>query len=156
MQYLWIKTLRKSAQSYFSLIEPRIVDFKKHSINLKSQINNKVENSAFDDMINESKKKLETFESNLSFLRSGIDKLQLKHPDLMTGNDVRSNDSPGYDLEIPNHSISSQISKCANDQFERANHVIVLNLKERVNKIEDDKLVESLIRFIFGHSTTFK
>ena len=148
--------MRKSAQSYFSLIEPRIVDFKKHSINLKSQINNKVENSAFDDMINESKKKLETFESNLSFLRSGIDKLQLKHPDLMTGNDVRSNDSPGYDLEIPNHSISSQISKCANDQFERANHVIVLNLKERVNKIEDDKLVESLIRFIFGHSTTFK
>ena len=64
MQYLWIKTLRKS-KSYFSLLEPRTVDFEKHSINLKCQINNKVDNSGFDDMINESKKKLETFESNL-------------------------------------------------------------------------------------------
>ena len=38
--------------------EPRTVDLEKHSINLKSQINNKVDNSVFDDMINESKKKL--------------------------------------------------------------------------------------------------
>ena len=148
--------MTKSAQSYFSLLEPRIVDFEKHSINLKSQINSKVENSVFDDMINESKKKLETFESNLSCLRSRIDNLQLKHPNLMTGDDVRNNDSPGYDLEIPNHSISSQILKCVNYRFERANHVIALNLKERVNQIEDDKLVESLILFITGHSTTFK
>ena len=48
--------LRKSASH--SLLEPRIVDLEKHSINLKSQINNKVDNSVFDDMINESKKKL--------------------------------------------------------------------------------------------------
>ena len=86
MQYLLIKTLKKSAshilvyQSYFSLqsyfiLEPRIVDFEKHRINLKSQINNKVDKSMFDDMINESKKKLETFKSNLSCLRSKIDNL---------------------------------------------------------------------------------
>ena len=60
----------------------------KHSINLKSQINNKVDNSVFDDMINESKKKFETFESNLSCLKSEIDNLQLKHPNPMTGDDV--------------------------------------------------------------------
>ena len=71
MQYLLIKTLKKSAshilvyQSYFSLqsyfiLEPRIVDLEKHSINLKSQINNKVDKSVF-DMINASKKKLGTF-----------------------------------------------------------------------------------------------
>ena len=35
----------------------RICTWKNHSINLKSQINNKVDNSVFDDMINESKKK---------------------------------------------------------------------------------------------------
>ena len=74
----------------------------------------------------------------------------------MTSDDVISNDSPGYDPEIPNLSISSQISKCVNDRFERANNVIVFNLKEHVNKVEDDKLVESLILFIIGHSTTFK
>ena len=43
-----------------------------------------------------------------------------------------------------------------NDRFERANNVIVFNLKEHVSKVEDDKLVESLILFIIGHSTTFK
>ena len=59
------KDTEEKQQSYFSLLEPRIVDFEKHSINLKCQINNKVDNSGFDDMINESKKKLETFESNL-------------------------------------------------------------------------------------------
>ena len=73
----------------------------------------------------------------------------------MTG-DVINNDSPGYDLEILNLSISSQISKCVNDRFEIANNVIVFNLKEHFNKVEDDKLVESLILFIIGHSTTFK
>ena len=128
----------------------------KNSIILKSQINNKVDNSVFDDMINESKKKLETFKSNLSCLRSEVDNLQLKHSNLMTSDDVISNDSPGYDPEIPNLSISSQVSKCVNGGFERANNVIVFNLKEQVNKIEDDKLVESLIIFIIGHSTTFK
>ena len=70
----------------------------------------------------------------------------------MTGDDVINNDSLGYDLEILNLSISSQISKCVND----VNDVIVFNLKEHVNKVEDDKLVESLILFITGHSTTFK
>ena len=50
----------------------------------------------------------------------------------------------------------SQISKSVNDCFERANNVIVFNLKEHVNKVEDDKLVESLILFIIGHSATFK
>ena len=49
----------------------------------------------------------------------------------MTGDDVISNDSPGYDPEIPNLSISSQISKCVNDRFERANNVIVFNLKKK-------------------------
>ena len=73
----------------------------------------------------------------------------------MTGDDVISNDSPGYDAETPNLSISSQISKCVNNHFERAN-VIVLNLKEHVNKVEDDKLVESFILFIICHGTTFK
>ena len=29
------------------------------------------------------------------------------------------------------------------------------NLKEHDNKVEDDKLVESLILFIIGHNTTF-
>ena len=58
----------------------------------------------------------------------------------MTGDDVINNDSLGYDLEILNLSISSQISKCVND----VNDVIVFNLKEHVNKVEDDKLVESL------------
>ena len=70
----------------------------------------------------------------------------------MTGDDVINNDSLGYDLEILNLSISSQISKCVND----VNDVIVFNLKEHVNKVEDDKLVERLILFIIGHSTTFK
>ena len=74
----------------------------------------------------------------------------------MTDDDVISSDSPGNDPEIPNFSISSQISKCVNDRFERANNVTVFNLKEHVNKVEDDKLVESLILFIIGHSTTFK
>ena len=74
----------------------------------------------------------------------------------MTGDDVTSNDSPGYHPEIPNLSISSQISICVNDRFERANNVIVFNLKEHANKVEDDKLVESLILFIIGHSATFK
>ena len=49
----------------------------------------------------------------------------------MTGDDVIGNDSPGYDPEIPNLSISSQISKCVNDRFERANNVIVFNLKKK-------------------------
>ena len=84
----------------------------------------------FDDMINESKNKLENFESNLSCLRSEIDNLQLKHSNPMTGDDVISDDSPGYDPEIPNLSISSQISKCVKYHFERANNVIVFNLKE--------------------------
>ena len=48
----------------------------------------------FDDMINESKKKLETFESNLC-LRSKIDNLQLIHPNPMAGDDVVNNDSTG-------------------------------------------------------------
>ena len=100
------KDIEEKFQSYFSLLEPRIVDLEKHSINLKSQINNKVDNSVFDNMINESKKKLETFESHSSCLRSEIDNLQLKHPDPMTGDDVISSDSPGYDPEIPNLSIS--------------------------------------------------
>ena len=52
------KDFEEKCQSYFSLLEPRIVDFEKQSINLKSQINNQVDNSVFDDMINESKKKL--------------------------------------------------------------------------------------------------
>ena len=39
-------------------------------------------------MINESQKKFETFESNLSCLKSEIDNLQLKHPNPMTGDDV--------------------------------------------------------------------
>ena len=150
------KDVEEKCQSYFSLLEPRIVDLEKHSINLKSQISNKVDNSVFDDMINESKKKLETFESNLSCLRSEIDNLQLKHPNPMTGDDVISNDSPCYDPKIPNLSVSSQISKCVNDRLERANNVIMFNLKEHVNKIEDDKLVEGLVLFIIGHSTTFK
>ena len=51
------KDIEEKCQSYFNLLEPRIVDLEKHSINLKSQINNKVDNSVFDDMINESKKK---------------------------------------------------------------------------------------------------
>ena len=63
----------------------------------------------------------------------------------MTGDDVINNDSLGYDLEILNLSISSQISKCVND----VNDVIVFNLKEHVNKVEDDKLVESLIVLFF-------
>ena len=56
-------------------------------------------------MITEKKKKNETFESNLSCLKSEIDNLQLKHLNPMTGDDVISNDSPGYDPEIPNLSI---------------------------------------------------
>ena len=128
----------------------------KNSINLKNQINNKVDNSVFDDMINESKKKLDTFESNLSCLRSRIDNLQLKHPNPITGDDVINNYSPGCDPDIPNLSISSQISKCVNDHFQRANNIIVFNLKEHNNKVKDDKLVESLILFIIGHNTTFK
>ena len=63
----------------------------------------------------------------------------------MTGDDVINNDSLGYDLEILNLSISSQISKCVND----VNVVILFNLKEHVNKVEDDKLVESLIVLFF-------
>ena len=43
----------------------------------------------------------------------------------MTGDDVINTDSPSDDPEIPNHSISSQISKCVNDCFERASNVIV-------------------------------
>ena len=93
-------------------------------------------------------------ESNLSSLRSEIDNLQLKHPNPITGDDVINNDSPGDDREIPNLSISSQISRCVNDRFERAN-VIVFNLKKHENKVEDDKLVESLILFIIGHNRTF-
>ena len=57
------KVIEKKFQSYFSLLEPGIFDLEKHSINLRSQINNKVDNRVFDDMINESKRKLETFES---------------------------------------------------------------------------------------------
>ena len=37
--------------------------------------------------------------------------------------------------------------------FERANNVIVFNLKEHINEVEDDTIVESLI-FIIGHNTT--
>ena len=128
----------------------------KNSINTKNQINNKVDNSVFDDMINESKKKLETFELDLSCLASEIDNLQLKHTSSMTGDDVINNDSPGYDPEIPKLSISSQISKFVNGRFERTNNVMVFNLKEHVDKVEDDKLVESLILFINGHNITFK
>ena len=117
----------------------------KHSINFKSQINNKVDNSVFEDTINKSKKNLETFQWNLSCLKSQIENLLLKHPNPMTGDDVINNDSLGYDLEILNLSISSQISKCVND----VNDVIVFNLKEHVNKVEDDKLVESLIVLFF-------
>ena len=74
----------------------------------------------------------------------------------MTGDYVKSDNSLDYDPKFPNLSISSQISKCVNDRFERANNIIVFNLNEHVNKVEDDKLVESLILFIIGHSTTFK
>ena len=95
-------------------------------------------------MINENKKKVETFESNLSCLRFDIDNLQLKHPNPMTGDDAINNNLPGYDPEIPKLSISSQISNCVNDLFQRA------------NKAEEDNLVESLILFIIGHITTFK
>ena len=134
------KDIEGKRQSYFSLLEPRIVDLKelifKKSINLKSQINKKVDNSVFDDMVNESKKKLETFESNLSCLRSEIDNLQLKDPNPMTVNDVINNDSPGYDPEISNLSIPSQISKCAYDCFERANNVIVFNLRNMSIKLK--------------------
>ena len=70
----------------------------------------------------------------------------------MTGDDVIINDSPVYDPEICNLSISSQISKCINDCFERANNVIVFYLEEHANKVEDDKLVQSLILFIIGHN----
>ena len=104
----------------------------------------------FDYVINEGKKKFETFESNLSCLKSEIDNLQLKHPNPMTSDDVISNDSPGYDPEIPNLSISSQISKCVIDRFKRSDIVIMFNLNKHVNKVEDDKLVESLILFIIG------
>ena len=69
------------------------------------------------------KKKIETFESNLSCLKSENDNLQLKYCNPKTGEDVISNDSLGYDSEIPHLSISSQISKCVNDHFERANNV---------------------------------
>ena len=130
------KDIEGKCQSYFSLLEPRIVDLKEHSINLKSQINKKVDNSVFDDMVNESKKKLETFESNLSCLRSEIDNLQLKDPNLMTVNDVINNDSPGYDPKIPNLSIPSQTSKCAYDCFERANNVIEFNLRNMSIKLK--------------------
>ena len=68
----------------------------------------------------------------------------------MTSDDVISNDSPGYDPEIPNLSISSQISKCVIDRFKRSDIVIMFNLNKHVNKVEDDKLVESLILFIIG------
>ena len=74
----------------------------------------------------------------------------------MTGDGVTNNDSLGDDPEIPNLSISSQISKCVNDCFERAKNVILFTLKEYDNKVQDDKLVESLIIFIIGHNTTFK
>ena len=74
----------------------------------------------------------------------------------MTGDDVIINDSPVYDPEICHLSISSQISKCINDCFERANNVIVFYLEEHANKVEDDKLVQSLILFIIGHSKIFK
>ena len=41
--------------------------------------------------------------------------------------------------------------------FERANNVIVFNLKEHVNEVEDDNIVvKSLITFIIGHNTTSK
>ena len=56
----------------------------------------------------------------------------LKHPNPLTGDDAISNDSPGYDPEIPNHSISSQVSKCFKDHFEKANSVIVFNLKQHI------------------------
>ena len=82
------KDLKGKCQSYFTLLGFRIVDQEKHSINLKSQINNKVDNIVFDNMINESKKKLETFESNLSCLTSEIYNLQLKHPNTMTGDNA--------------------------------------------------------------------
>ena len=58
------KVIEEKFQSHFSLLEPGIVDLEKHRINLRSQINNKVDNRVFDDMINESNRKLETFESN--------------------------------------------------------------------------------------------
>ena len=63
-------------------------------------------------MINESKKKLETFESNLSCLRSDIDNLRLKHPNPMTGYDVVNNDSPGDGPEIPNLIIFTNFKMC--------------------------------------------
>ena len=56
------KDIEEKCQSYFSLLEPRIVDLEKHSINFKSQINNKFDNSVFEDTINKSKKNLETFQ----------------------------------------------------------------------------------------------
>ena len=34
------KVIEKKFQSYFSLLEPGIFDLEKHSINLRSQINN--------------------------------------------------------------------------------------------------------------------
>ena len=74
----------------------------------------------------------------------------------MTGDYVKSDNSLDYDPKFPNLSISSQISRCVNDRFERANNIIVFNLNEHVNKVEDDKLFESLILFIIDHSTTFK
>ena len=142
------KSIGKKCKSYFSLLKPRIVDLEKHSINLKGQINKKVDNSVFDDMINESKNKLEAFESNLSCLRSESCNLQLKYPNPMTGDDVISNDSPSYDPEIPNLSISSQVSKSVNDHFERANNIIVFNLKEHVNETEDDKFYLKVLCFL--------
>ena len=81
------KGIEEKYKSCFSLLQPRIVDLEKHSISLKIQINNKVDNSVFDDMINESKNKLETFESNLSCLRSEIDNLQ-PHPATRRRSDV--------------------------------------------------------------------
>ena len=51
------KDIEEKCQPYFSLLEHGIVDLEKHSINLKSQINNIFDKSVFDDMINESKNK---------------------------------------------------------------------------------------------------
>ena len=130
---------------------------------MSNLLSGKVESVKFSEHFQQNTTKIEELESNIASLKGEIKSFQENHQQLSNQEksipDVYNNSESNVSREIlinDSVSIPKQISKSINNRVERANNVIVFNLKEQDDKQKDKVLDSDLCSFIIGKETSFK
>ena len=132
------KDIEKKFQNFVKTLEPRIIKLENDSEEMSNLLRGKVVSVKFSEHFQQNTTKIEELESI---------PVVYNNSESNVSSEILINDS----VYIP-----KQISKSINNRVERANNVIVFNLKEQDDKQKDKVLVSDLCSFIIGKETSFK